>query len=104
MISGGTGSLSLGTAMVLLLAWFALGCTSPKEVQKTMVKTERTLAMAHNVNASLCAPVELANAETAVIFAKIEFRQGYLRRGSEHIRYAHDMAETALTMSKTLSG
>jgi OmpA-OmpF porin, OOP family len=88
--------LNLRTAIVLLLVWFAYGCTSPKEVQQTLDQTERTLKAAHNVHAPLCAPEELANSESALAFAKIEFQQGFLHRGGDHVYYAYDMAKAAL--------
>ena len=82
-------------ALILLCAGLA-ACVSPKEVSDTLKRTEAILLKAHKVHAPECAPEELANAESAVDFAKVEFRQGFTQRGSEHVNFAHDQAEKAL--------
>ena len=91
--------------LVLSAAMLTFGaCSVPQGILETVRKTEETLIMAHKVYAPLCAPEELANAESALDFAKIEMFQGYSIRADEHVRFAYDQALLALEISTPCGG
>lgn len=79
-------------ALLLLLS----ACADPRAVQRNVAETEATLKAANLVYARLCAPEELARAESSLAFARIEFDQGYLYRGTVHVEDARVMSHAAL--------
>ncbi|MBN2800368.1 MAG: OmpA family protein [Deltaproteobacteria bacterium] len=79
-------------SLLLVLA----ACADPRAVQRNIAETESTLKQANMVYARLCAPEELALAESSLEFSRIEFNQGYLYRGSEHVEDALAMSRAAL--------
>jgi outer membrane protein OmpA-like peptidoglycan-associated protein len=87
------------TLLVLLAA-----CVSPTAVRDSLDQAENTLTMAHRVYAPLCAPFELAHAESAAVFARIELHQGYIRRAQDHVAYADAMANAALAKATPCGG
>jgi len=76
----------------------------PQGILENVRKTEETLLMAHKVYAPLCAPEELANAESALDFARIEMYQGYAVRADEHLQFAYEQALLALEISTPCGG
>lgn len=97
--------------MIRRTPWFELGliavvagCTMPRAVLDTVRKTEETLVMAHRVYAPLCAPMELADAESNLDFTKIELHQGSIRRASEHVTIAYDQAIRSLEIATPCGG
>jgi outer membrane protein OmpA-like peptidoglycan-associated protein len=85
----------LPTLAFLLLA----ACTNPQLLRDTLDRTEETLDMVHRVYGPLCAPQEVALAETATDFTKIELHQGDLRRARQHLDEAYATALIALEIS-----
>ncbi len=79
-------------------------CTSPLAVRETLERTEQTLELAHRVYGPLCAPVEMAYAETAADFTRIELHQGSAHRADRHVREAYDYAITALEKATPCGG
>lgn len=76
----------------------------PRAVQETLDKTEETLVMAHKVYAPLCAPEELALAQSGADFTRIELSQGYVGRAHEHVEEAYTMALAALEKATPCGG
>lgn len=84
--------VSLTVALALLFT----SCADPRQVQMTLENTERTLEKANEVHARLCAPEEMAEAESSVAFTLLEFKQGSLNRARYHVDYAQRYAQLAL--------
>ena len=80
------------------------GCTSPHAVREALERTEQTLELAHRVYAPLCAPVELAYAETSADFTRIELHQGSPYRADTHVKEAYSYAVTALEKATPCGG
>ena len=80
---------------LFLIALFT-GCTHTMNVEKSLRETRTTLLGANKVHARLCAPKPLADAQSNLDFAKLEFKQGHLRRASEHLKEATRNANIAL--------
>lgn len=76
------------------------GCISAHDMQNGVSEMEKLIQGANEHYGALCAPVELARAQTGLEFAQIEFRQGYMRRGMEHLLAAQTDGELALKTSK----
>ena len=89
-----------GSIILLLLA----ACAEPLRVKETLDRTAQTIAEAHAVYASLCAPEALANAQSHLDFTRIELHQGYLERASEHIDIAYAAAVEALEVATPCGG
>lgn len=80
-----------------LLALLALaGCADPRLVKQTLDETNATIVKANGVYGRICAPEELANAESGVAFTLLEFDQGDVRRAQDHVVSANDWARRAL--------
>ncbi len=91
--------------MTRLFPMFALiACVTPDVVQQSFDETVRTLALAQKVYAPLCAPVQLANAESAIDFTRIELYEGDLERAWEHVQEAQQYALAALEVSTPCGG
>ena len=82
---------------LFLLGVFAMGCTHTMDIQKSLKETRSTLIAANKVHARICAPKPLAAAQSNLDFAKLELRQGSLRRANEHLKDATKNAAIALT-------
>lgn len=78
------------TRLLVLLA-FTSACTNPRILAASLKETENTLEQAHAVHARVCAPAELAKAQSNLDFTRLEFMQGDVRRAGEHL----DLAKTA---------
>ncbi len=91
-------------ALVATLGVLAGACTLPQEVQRTLAETQATLLAAHQVHADLCAPEELANAESSVDFVQLELTSGEIRRAGEDVTFAHTMAIAALDKATPCGG
>jgi outer membrane protein OmpA-like peptidoglycan-associated protein len=90
------------TRLLPLLALVA--CTLPQDVQRALSETEGVILAAHKVHAPLCAPEELANAESAVDFTKLELESGDIRRAGEDVTFAAAMAAAALEKATPCGG
>ena len=88
----------------VLLLILAVSCASPRGVLDTREATEETLVEAMGLYARLCAPEELANAQSHLDFANVELYQGGIRRAEEHIQFAYDQALRALEISRPCGG
>lgn len=86
----------------LLLALVA--CADPRQIKKQLDDTNDILKRAQALYAQQCAPEELANAESNVAFAYVEFKEGDVRRAGEHVSFAHTNATAALEKSKPCGG
>ncbi len=91
-------------SLLAFAAGFAAACTIPQEVQRTLAETQTTLAAAHKVHANLCAPEELANAESSVDFVILELATGDIRRAGEDVTFASEMANAALAKATPCGG
>ena len=87
---------------VWLLALAA--CMLPQEIEVQLAETQRVIAAAHRVHADLCAPEELANAESAADFTKLELEAGDVRRAGEDVIFAAAMATAALDKATPCGG
>jgi outer membrane protein OmpA-like peptidoglycan-associated protein len=86
--------------LVLLASGCVLASTLPAQVEHT----QETLAAAHKVYAPLCAPTELAEAQSNLDFTRIELFEGYPRRASEHLAIAQEYALKALEIATPCGG
>ena len=82
--------------MLVLATLFLNGCTFVAAIQESLDTTQKTLVAANKVHARLCAPEELANAQSNLNFSKIELEQGSMRRAGEHLEIAEVQAKLAL--------
>jgi OOP family OmpA-OmpF porin len=80
------------------------GCIVPLQVQQQMDSTRATLVAAHEMYAPLCAPSDLALAQSNLDFTRIELHEGELRRAAEHLLLAEQHAAKALEISKPCGG
>ncbi|MCB9688601.1 MAG: OmpA family protein [Alphaproteobacteria bacterium] len=87
-----------------LLAWLAQGCVVTSTLPDQVARTQDTISAAHRVYAPLCAPRDLAEAQSNLDFSKIELSQGYPRRAAEHLVVAYDHAVKALEISTPCGG
>jgi outer membrane protein OmpA-like peptidoglycan-associated protein len=81
------------STLALLLACH---CVNPRMVQTALDETEATMARAEQVHARRCAPEPTASAASNLEFARLEFRQGDVRRAQEHLNVARTSAVLAL--------
>lgn len=81
-----------------------VGCTIPKHVTDTLAKAENTVALAEKVYARKCAPVELATGKANLDFARVELKQGYVRRADEHADAAYRASVAALEIATPCGG
>ncbi len=91
----------LALAALLLLA---TACADPRRVKSTLDEAQDTIVKANAVFAKLCAPEELANAESSVAFTQVEFQQGDVRRAQDHAVYADAWAKAALEKATPCGG
>lgn len=84
---------------LLLVVTLAAGCTNPRMVAAALDKTQATLVDANAIHARECAPRDLAQATSNLVFARLEFTQGDVRRASEHLDAAQVAAAAALASS-----
>ena len=75
----------------LLLVLLA-ACAMPREVVDTRERTRETIQRAVRLYGQLCAPEELANAQSHLDFANVELYQGGVRRADQHIKEAYEHA------------
>ena len=97
---GGVGARSRSIALLVIAA----GCAMPRGVIDTVGYTETTLAQANKYFARLCAPEELANAESALDFTRVELYQGGIKRAEQHVDFAYEQALEALEISRPCGG
>jgi outer membrane protein OmpA-like peptidoglycan-associated protein len=86
---------TLLAAVAALLA-LSSACADPRKVNTTLTHAEQTITQANAVYARLCAPEEIANAESGAAFTRVEFHQGDVRRAQDHANYADQWAILAL--------
>ena len=82
----------------------AVACVAPATVQSDLQRTATTIATAHRVYATLCAPEALANAQANLDFARVDLRQGDVQRANEHLELAHAFAVAAVEESTPCGG
>ena len=88
------------TVALALLALASLpGCANPNILKKSLLEAEDTLKRAHAIHARICAPLETANAESGLAFTRVEFKQGHVRRASEHLEFSLENATLAYEKS-----
>lgn len=87
---------------MIALLWVA--CVAPMQLQEQLDRTRAQMAEAHKVYAPLCAPKDIAIAQSNLDFTRIELYQGQLRRASEHLAVAEEHAKSALVLSKPCGG
>ncbi len=90
--------------LVVGLALLAQGCVVTSTLKDQLERTQDTINAAHKVYAPLCAPRDLAEAQSNLDFSKIELSQGYPRRASEHLTLAYDHAVRALEIATPCGG
>jgi outer membrane protein OmpA-like peptidoglycan-associated protein len=92
-----------GRAVLPLLGLLA-GCMVPRHVTDTLSKAELTIDKANQAYARMCAPEELAAAQSAVDFTRLELAQGDVRRAGEHAKAGYDSALAALEKATPCGG
>jgi outer membrane protein OmpA-like peptidoglycan-associated protein len=80
------------------------GCVVPRYVAESIDRTDETISQANDVYARLCAPEELAMAQSSVDFARIELLQGNPRRAGEHAEEGYEAAVAALEKARPCGG
>jgi OOP family OmpA-OmpF porin len=89
----------------LALWWLALpGCVVSATLKEKVDRAQDTIVAAHKVYGPLCAPVDLANAQSNLDFTRIELSEGNPRRASQHVALAYDHALKALEVSTPCGG
>ncbi len=87
-----------------LSALVLTGCMVPRHVTDTLAKAEQTIEKANAVYARLCAPEELALAQSSVDFVRLELLQGDVRRAGEHAEVGYQAALDALERATPCGG
>lgn len=80
------------------------GCMVPRHVTDTLSKTEATIDKANAVYARLCAPEELARAQSSLDFTRLELVQGDVRRAGQHADRGFEAALVALEKATPCGG
>ncbi|MCB9669916.1 MAG: OmpA family protein [Alphaproteobacteria bacterium] len=80
------------------------GCMVPRHVTDTLSKTEDTITKANAVYARMCAPEELARAQSSVDFTRLELAQGDVRRAGDHATVGYEAALAALEKATECGG
>ena len=83
-------------ALVVLAHVSLIGCADPRLVKATLDESQATIVKANLVYGKICAPEELANAQSNVDFTQLEFKQGDVRRAADHATLADEWAKKAL--------
>lgn len=76
------------------------GCVLPRQVYTQLEDAESVIERAEASLALQCAPRELAEAQSAAEFARIELRMGDSRRADSHAEHALTMGEAALEKAR----
>jgi outer membrane protein OmpA-like peptidoglycan-associated protein len=90
--------------LLVALAALAAACVSPSTLPPRVAHVQETIAAAHQFYGPLCAPAELAEAQSSLDFTKIELYEGYPRRAGEHLEVAERFAAEALAISQPCGG
>jgi OmpA-OmpF porin, OOP family len=85
---------------LLLLA----GCLAPLDVPQQLAHAEQAIANAHRFYGPRCAPIELANAQANLDFARMELSGANLVRAKEHLDLATRWGDEALAASTACGG
>jgi OOP family OmpA-OmpF porin len=80
------------------------GCVVTATLREKVDRAQDTIVAAHKVYAPLCAPTELAEAQSNLDFTRIELSEGNPRRATEHVTAAYDNARKALEISTPCGG
>lgn len=88
----------------LLLALALTGCVGVNGMNKGLASTAELIGMSHNLHGDVCAPVELANAEADMAFAKVELTEGDAQRARAHALAAAAAAEDAWKKTEPCGG
>lgn len=73
-----------------------VGCVQAPAVKRTLFDAEATIRQTHEVYGKVCAPVELAEAESAAAFTRVELDEGDMLRALQHAEDSARWADEAL--------
>lgn len=90
------------TSLILVLS--LTGCVSVGNLNQGLASTADLIKKAHALHGDVCAPVDLANAEADLAFAKVELGEGDAQRARAHSLAAAESARQAWSRTEQCGG
>lgn len=91
-------------ALPLVVVGWVSSCASPMELRGRLDNASHLVEAATRAYGTVCAPVELANAQAHLDFSKLELALGNLARADEHLALATQFGQEALDVSMPCGG
>ncbi len=88
----------------LLLVLTLSGCVGVVNLNQDLAATTDLIKKAHGLHGDVCAPVDLANAEADLAFAKVELGEGDAQRARAHATAAASSAKAAWASTESCGG